>query len=47
MKLLKDIVGIEYDYEKENTNTALTTEPTTEVDTQAFVNQQEENENYS
>ena len=47
MKLLKDIVGIEYDYEKENTNNVLTTEPTTEVDTQALINQQEENENYT
>tara|TARA_Y100001970_G_scaffold294318_1_gene450460 strand:+ start:11888 stop:16099 length:4212 start_codon:yes stop_codon:yes gene_type:complete len=47
MKLLKDIVGIEYDYEKENTNTALATEPTTEVDIQDHANQLEENENYT
>ena len=46
MKLLKDI-GIEYDYEKERTNTPLATEPNNEIDVQEFSNQQEENENYT
>lgn len=46
MKLLKDI-GIEYDYEKERTNTPLATEPNNEIDIQEFSNQQEENENYT
>ena len=46
MKLLKDIVGIEYDYEKESTNTKFDTEPT-EIDLQEYANQQEENQNYT
>ena len=47
MKLLKDIVGIEYDYEKENTRTEFTPDVNTEINIQELTNQEEENENYT
>lgn len=48
MKLLKDIVGIEYDYDNEKTNTELIVEPTIqETNIQEIENQREENENYT
>ena len=48
LKLLKDVVGIEYDYEEEKTSKEITTTDTpADVDTQEVGNQEEENMNYT
>ena len=48
LKLLKDVVGIEYDYEEEKTSKEITTTDTpADVDTLEIGNQEEENMNYT
>jgi hypothetical protein len=47
MKLLKDIVGIEYNYEEDKTNTEFIPEEIVEINNDDIVNQQEVNENYT